>query len=403
MKGSGHFRVATRGTSREINRSIVLNLVRAHQPISRADLARMMNLRRGAISRIVNDLITDGVIFEGATGQAVRGRKPTFLYIDSRRRAVVAADIRASETFLMLADLRGNPTSGVIRMPTLRDPRELAPAMAETIKRLLVDNREVDACEGIGVVVPGMVEHSTMKVLHAPTLGWKDVDLRGPLASATGLPVQIENSGRACALAQAWAVRETSGALPDVVFVSVSEGVGVGVMIHGELLRGRNNVAGEFGHVPLSLDGPRCSCGANGCWEAYISNRATLARYFGQPVNHEVLPSEIPQFTIEDLIARARSRDAKAAGAIETTARYLGVGLAAMINTFDPACVYVGGEITRAWDLIEPTVRAAIAERALTASAAATDVRPVPATDYPRLRGAAALVVAPAYAVRGVA
>ena len=139
MKASAHFRVATRGTSREINRSIVLNLVRAHQPISRADLARMMNMRRGAISRIVNDLITDGVIFEGATGQAVRGRKPTFLYIDSRRRAVVAADIRASETFLMLADLRGNPTSGVIRMPTLRDPRELAPAMAETIKRLLVD------------------------------------------------------------------------------------------------------------------------------------------------------------------------------------------------------------------------------------------------------------------------
>ena len=208
MKTSSHFRVATRGTSREINRSIVLNLVRAHQPISRADLARMMNVRRGAISRIVNDLIGDSVIFEGATGQAVRGRKPTFLYIDSRRRAVAAADIRASETFMMLADLRGNPTTGVIRMPTLRDPRELAPAMAEHIKRLLIENREVDACVGLGVVVPGMVEHSTMRVLHAPTLGWKDVDLRGPLAAATGLSVQIENSGRACALAQAWAVRE---------------------------------------------------------------------------------------------------------------------------------------------------------------------------------------------------
>ena len=404
MKGSQHFRVATRGTSREINRSIVLNLVRANQPISRADLARMMNVRRGAISRIVNNLIADGVIFEGATGQAVRGRKPTFLYIDSRRRAVVAADIRASETFLLLADLRGNPTSDVIRMPTSRDPRELAPAMAERIKRMLVENREVDACDGVGVVVPGMVEHSTMRILHAPTLGWKDVDLHGPLAAATGLPVQIENSGRACALAQAWAVREAAGTLRDVVFVSVSEGVGVGVMIHGELLRGRNNVAGEFGHVPLSLDGPRCSCGSNGCWEAYISNRATLARYFGQPLNHDALaPGDIPQFTIEDLIARARGRDAKAVAAIEATARYLGIGLGAVVNTFDPACVYVGGEITRAWDLIEPTVRAAMAERALTAAAAATDVRPVPASEYPRLRGAAALVVAPAYAVRGVA
>ena len=402
MKASQHFRVATRGTSREINRSIVLNLVRAHQPISRADLARMMNVRRGAISRIVNNLIADGVIFEGATGQAVRGRKPTFLYIDSRRRAVVAADIRASETFLMLADLRGNPTSGVVRMPTFRDPKELAPAMAERIKRLLIESREVDVCDGVGVVVPGMVEQSTMKVLHAPTLGWKDVDLHEPLAAATGLPVQIENSGRACALAQAWAVREAAGALRDVVFVSVSDGVGVGVMIHGELLRGRNNVAGEFGHVPLSLDGPRCSCGSSGCWEAYISNRATLARYFGQPLDQFASNSN-PQFTIDDLIARARGRDTKALGAIESTARYLGIGLAAVVKTFDPACVYIGGEITRAWDLIEPTVRSAMAERALTAAAAATDLRPVPATEYPRLRGAAALVVAPAYAVRGVA
>ena len=211
-------------------------------------------------------------------------------------------------------------------------------------------------------------------------------------------PSKIENSGRACALAQAWAVRESTGAMRDVVFVSVSDGVGVGVMIHGELLRGRNNVAGEFGHVPLSLDGPRCSCGSNGCWEAYISNRATLARYFGQPLSHDALASaEGPQFTIDDLIARARGRDAKAVGAIESTARYLGLGLAAVVNTFDPACVYIGGGITRAWDLIETTVRSAMAERALTASAAATDVRPVTATEFPRLRGAAALVVAPAY------
>jgi predicted NBD/HSP70 family sugar kinase len=163
-------------------------------------------------------------------------------------------------------------------------------------------------------------------------------------------------------------------------------------------------VAGEFGHVPLSLDGPLCSCGSHGCWEAYVSNRATLARYFGRPLSNDVPdPSDSDHFTIEDLIARARSRDAKAAGAIESTARYLGLGLAAVVNTFDPACVYIGGEITRAWDLIEPTVRSALAERALTTEVAATDIRPVAATEYPRLRGAAALVVAPTYAVRGVA
>ena len=108
-------------------------------------------------------------------------------------------------------------------------------------------------------------------------------------------------------------------------------------------------------------------------------------------------------FAIDDLIARARARDVKAAAALESTARYLGLGLASVINALDPACVYIGGEITQAWDLIESTVRSALAERALTAAAAATDIRPVAATEYPRLRGAAALVVAPAFAVPVVA
>src|SRR5262245_17131785 len=189
------FRVATRGTSREINRSIVLNLVRARQPISRADLARAMDVRRGAVTLIVNDLLREGLIFEGATGETVRGRKPTFLYIDSRRRAIVAADIRASETFLMLADLLGNPLTGPISFPTDRDPKRLVGALAARIKALLADRPEVDACEGVGVVVPGMVEHSTMRVLHAPRLGWRNVDLRDALSAAAGVPVQIENSG----------------------------------------------------------------------------------------------------------------------------------------------------------------------------------------------------------------
>jgi N-acetylglucosamine repressor len=180
------FKVATRGTSRDINTRIVLNLVRAHQPISRADLARQMGVSRGAVSLIVNDLLAQKLIFEGATGETERGRKPTFLYIDSRRRAVVAADIRASETFLMLADLVGKPLTGIISFATVTDPKPLITKLAARIKRLLADHPEIDGCEGIGVVVPGMVEHSTMRVLHAPTLGWRNVDVREPLAAATG-------------------------------------------------------------------------------------------------------------------------------------------------------------------------------------------------------------------------
>jgi predicted NBD/HSP70 family sugar kinase len=402
------FTVATRRTSREINRAIALNLVRSRQPISRADLARAMGVRRGAVSLIVAELVRDGLVVEGATGATgatVRGRKPTFLYIDSRRRAIAAVDIRASQTFVMLTDKLARPLTEVVGMPTLRDPRRLARAITSRITRMIAEHPDVEACEGIGVVVPGMVEPSTMSVLHAPTLGWRDVNLRDPLAAATGVRVQIENSGRACALAQAWAMREDVASTPgDLVFVSVSDGVGVGVMIHGEVLRGRHNIAGEFGHVPLSLDGPRCSCGANGCWEAYISNRATLARYFGRPMEAAgKTRSGEPPFTIADLLARARARDSKAAGALQSTARYLGLGLASVVNALDPARVYIGGEITEVWDLIEPTVRIALAERSLTPAGAAVDIRPVAASEYPRLHGAAALVAADAFAAPIVA
>jgi predicted NBD/HSP70 family sugar kinase len=398
------FTVATRGTSREINSQIVLNLVRTHQPISRADLARAMGVSRAAVTLIVNDLLERKLVFEGATGQAVRGRKPTFLYINARRRSVVAVDIRASETFLMLADLIGKPMSGVIAVPTVRDPKRLVATLAARIKALVAERRDVDGCEGVGVVVPGMVEHSTLRILHAPTLGWRDVDLREPLAAATGLRVEIENSGRACALAQMWALR--AGAVPtpgDVVFVSVSDGVGVGVVMNGEVLRGRHNIAGEFGHVPLSLDGPRCSCGSNGCWEAYVANPATLARYFGHARRTGPEDAAERHFTVDDLVARARSGDAKAVAAIEATARYLGLGLASVINALNPACVFIGGEITLAWDLIEDAVRTALGERALTPAAAATEIRIVAPGEHPRLQGAAALVIAPAFAAPVVA
>lgn len=398
------FRIATRGTSREINRRIVLNLVRTHQPISRADLARTMGVRRGAVSLIVNDLLKDGFVFEGAAGETVRGRRPTFLYIDSRRRAIAAVDIRASQTYLMLADLIGKPISGVSGFPTSRDPEQLVATVAARIKGLLADHAEVDACDGLGVVVPGMVEPNTMRVLFAPTLGWRNVDLRDALTRATGLPVQIENSGRACALAQLWAMHGEVATAGDLVFVNVSDGLGVGVIIHGEMLRGHNNIAGELGHIPLSGDGPRCACGATGCWEAYVSNRATLARYFGRPLEAENgIPDEQKYFRIEDLIARARGGDVKALAAVQATGRFLGLGLASVVNAYDPSRVYVGGEITAAWDLIEQTVRAGLAERALTPAAAAIDLRTVASTEYPRLQGAAALVSAPKFAAPVVA
>jgi predicted NBD/HSP70 family sugar kinase len=397
-----NFRVATRGTPRQINRQIALNLVRERQPISRADLARSMNMRRGAVSLLVNELIEEGIIFEGATGETSRGRKPKFLFVDTRSRCAVAVDVRPTRTYFMVTDLVGRPLVGVTSFPTEREPKKFVSELAKRIRRVLSDHEELGECAGVGVVVPGMVDRTGSRVMFAPRLGWHDLSLLEPLEAAIGLPVSIENSGRACALAQLWATRGGNDTPDDFVFVSVSDGLGVGVIVKGEILRGQHNVAGEFGHMTLNIEGPRCACGANGCWEAYVANPATLSRYFGR--NHgEESPQESVALTIEDLIALAHSGDAKALAALQTTARYLGLGLASVVNAVDPARIYIGGEIAAAWDLIEVTVRTSIKERTLRPVGRHVEIVVVPVDDYPRLKGAAALVAAPSFAAPVVA
>jgi len=398
------FSVATRSTSREINRRIVLNLIRERQPISRADLARCMNVTRGVVSVLVQELIAQGVICEGATGEPARGRKPTFLHIRTRDRFAIAVDVRFSKTHLMLCDLSGRELA-IESYDTVFSIPEFVKTLAGRIRRMLKAQNISGACEGIGVVVPGMVDHRTGKILNAPALGWREVEIRAKLSASTGLPVHVENSGRACALAQLWFESGEASGGQSFVYISVSDGVGVGVVVDGALLRGRDHIAGEFGHMPLNLDGPLCMCSANGCWEAYTSNLATLSRYFGRNVSsaHAFRVRKAPAFTVLDLIARARAGDKKADAALRATARFLGLGLAGIVNVVNPDCIYLTGEITTAWELIESAVRDAMSERTLTEAAARTPLRVNTTHNYPRLRGAAALIAAPNFAAPRVA
>lgn len=396
------FRIARRGTSREINRQIALNLVRARQPISRADLARLMGLRRGAVSLLVNELLSSGLVFQGAKGESKRGRKPMHLYIETRRRCALAVDISASRTSILATDLLGQPLLEVYEFPTGRRPEVLVKELVRSIASIRHEHPEFGECVGVGVVVSGVVDVESGLFKYSPTLGWRDVDLREPLQAATKLPVVIENSVKACMLAQVWALGADVPGDGPVAFVNVSDGVGVGIAIDGKLLRGVHNSAGEFGHVPLNMYGPRCSCGQSGCWEAYVSKRATIARYLGSDPSWpaSAAPAEV---TVEDIVARARGGERRALDALRETGFYLGRGLATIVKAIDPRRVYMGGEITAAWDLIEPPVRQALRDQALISEAGETEIFPVPLGDHPRLRGAAALVSTPAFAAPIVA
>lgn len=398
-----NFTRATRTTSKDINRQIVLNLVREHQPTSRADLARRMKVSRGKITSLVNDLLEEGAIVEGDTVDAPRGRRPKMLHIRTHDRLVVAIDVRFSRTYLMLSDFAGTQIA-LETFETIVAPEALIADLASRVERLLRTYGGHGDCEGIGLVVPGMVDQRTGLVLNSPQLGWRNVEIRNGLAAETGLPVSIENAPIACALAQMW-LAEDDGDSGNFVYVTVSEGVGAGVVVNGQVVRGHSNTAGEFGHTPVNPDGPRCLCGARGCLEAHTSNLATISRYLGCDVQPQELRGvlEETKLTVTDLIMRARMGDAKARAALEETGRYLGLGLSMIVNTVNPSRIFVGGEITEGWDLIEPQIRATIQERALTSAAASTPVIPQQAFSHPRLRGATALVAAPLFAAPQVA
>jgi predicted NBD/HSP70 family sugar kinase len=395
---------ATRSTTREINLRIVLNLVREHQPISRADLARRMQVRRGMVTSLVSELLNEGSIYEGTTADAPRGRKPMMLFVRTHDRLVVAVDVRFSMTYLMLTDFNGTSLA-LETFETVMDPAAFVRVLARRIQRLLKTHNAAGKCNGIGLVVPGMVDQRTGRVLNAPQLGWRDVEIRDALMKATGFEVHVENAPIACALAQMWFGERGGDGPRDFVYVTVYDGVGAGVVVNGEVVRGHNNTAGEFGHVPVDPKGPTCLCGNRGCLEAYTSNLATLSRYLG----HEFSPIVARELlnasgiTIDDVIARARAGDARANEALLETARHLGGGLAVIVNALNPARIVVGGEITEIWDHIAPIIHGMIRERALTSLSAATPIVPDPADSYPRLRGAAALVAAPLYAAPQVA
>lgn len=393
------FRVARRSISRDINRQIALNLVRTYQPVSRADLARRMNSTRGVVGTLVNELIAEDLIFEGPTGNTARGRKPISLHVRTHDRLVVAADIRASRIEIMLCDFACHEIAFETAEPVF-SPSEFVRQFPKRVLQILKKYNAGGRCEGVGVVIPGMVDRDTGRILSAPPLGWRDVEIREPLAKATGLPVSVESAAKACALAHMWLSSLDAPDTHNFVFISISDGVATGLVIGGELVRGHNQIAGEFGHMPFAPDdGPLCACGAKGCWMTYISNMATIARYDSYR-SQAARGGE--NLTVTDVIRRARSGDAAAIAAIQATARYLGLGLVTIVHGIDPTCVYIGGELMEAWDLVEPTMRKAFVERALTDKVSKTIILPSNVA-HPRLRGAAALIAAPTFAAPAVA
>ncbi len=365
---------------RDINRKLVLNLIRTRQPISRADLARVSGLQRSTISLIVEQLIAENWVIEGPTGRLPRGRRPTFLRLNDER-VIVGVDIRPTQTTVALADANGKFSSKEV-METTPDPAQMLAWLIDAIQRIIAGCRGKKV-EGIGISLPGRFDPHTDRLVFAPNLQWSDVDLRSPIAAATGLEVEMENAANACVLAAVWF--DHMEECRNLVVVTVSEGLGTGILANGELVRGLHGMAGEFGHVPLDLKGPVCGCGSRGCWEVFASNRAALRYYFESGPQPGGL-------TFPDLLSRADQGDTRAAQAIETMAHYLGRGMRMIVAGLAPERIVVVGDLTRSWHRFGPVIEAEVLEQVLPGGC---PPRLVPAYEdgMARLRGTIALVL----------
>ena len=364
---------------RDINKRLVLNLIRTRQPISRADLARVSGLQRSTISLIVEDLMAESWVQEGATGRLPRGRRPTFLRLNDDR-VIIGVDIRPTQITVALADVNAKFTSQEV-FPTPADPKTAIDQLIQRIQRIMRScaGKKV---EGVGITLPGRFDHSSDRLVFAPNLKWPECDIRNPVMEATGLEVELENAANACVLAAAWF--DHMEVCRNLVVVTVSEGIGAGIFMNGQLARGLNGMAGEFGHVPLDPEGPVCGCGSRGCWEVFASNRAAL-RYYLESSSRSGL-------SFLDLMSLADQGDTRAAKALETMAGYLGRGMRMIVAGLAPERIVVIGDLTRSWKRFGPILEAEVQAQVLPGGCPPLLV-PVHEDGMARLRGTVALVL----------
>ncbi|HEX8163620.1 MAG TPA: ROK family transcriptional regulator [Pyrinomonadaceae bacterium] len=341
--------VARPNTIRDINRQIVLNYVRERGPISRAEIAQETALQRSTVSLIVDELKSGGLI-EEVYGESTGGRPPILLSLRTADAVAIGVDLGTRRTIVATSDLAGRVLEQE-EFPTDPDARQTTSRIIDCARRFI--SRSGGTVEGVGVSLPGMVDQETGTASFIPHFKWRDLEIAADIRAAIGLPVTADNDANAAALAELWFGRPEIREVRDFILVLIEEGVGTGIVFDGQVYRGQSGAAGEFGHMTIGQDAPvACAAGSRGCWEAFASERAAVARYV------KLKPAAGVKFG--QLLELALGGEAEAQSALRETAWYLGLGIANLIQGLSPEAVIVGGPVVRAWTLIANDIRTAV-------------------------------------------
>ncbi len=371
--------LASSSTARNINRDIVLELIRTNQPLARVELSRKSGLQPSTISQIVEQLLAEGWIVEGSTVLRPRGRRPTMLSLNSDM-LVLSIDLRPTQALVAAFDLH-NRLLTQEQVPVHSDPTRSTEGILAAIQSVR-SKHPGKRFEGIGVSVPGRVDPERQELILAPNLAWLGFDLRKVLQRRTGIQVEMENEANVSLIDEIWSGK--LGNYHNVVLISVSEGIGAAILVNGQMVIGKSGMAGEFGHISIDPNGPVCGCGRRGCWEMFTSTRATLRHYA------QISRSRLP-ITITDLVHMADAGDKSAITSLERQAMYFGKGLQIVVTSLAPELVIATGDVTLSWPGFAATVQAELSSHLLAGEPPELSI--ITRSDLTRLRGAAALVL----------
>jgi predicted NBD/HSP70 family sugar kinase len=372
--------VARSNTIRDINRQIVLNYVRERGPISRAEIAHETALQRSTVGLI-----------EEVSGESTGGRPPILLSLRTADAVAIGVDVGTNRTIVATSDLAGRVLQ--------EESFETHPDADETTRRIIdkankLIRRNNGTIEGIGVSLPGLVDPDGTE-MFVPTFNWRDLPLAKEINAATGLPVTMDNDANAAALAELWFGLPEIREVRDFILVLVEGGVGTGIVFDGQVYRGENGAAGEFGHMTIGQGAPvACASGSRECWEAFASERSALARYKDLARGSNGAAVDIDFGELIDLALRG---EGPARTALKETATYLGIGIANLIRGLAPEAVIVGGPIVRSWSVIAEDIRTSV-EATICRGLPSTRIIASTLGPEPTLMGAISLVLASKFA-----
>ena len=373
---------------------LLLRLIWRENLISRAELARRTGLSRSSISAIVTDLLATGLIHETGTGYSSGGRRPIMLGFDDDALGIVGVDMGATHIAVAVTDLRAQVKAWRSEPCDVReDPERTLTLMCELIDSAMAEAKiEKEQLLGMGVAVPSPVgpdEPTKLSSVFVP--GWSGISPVEHLELTYGVPIGMDNDANLGALAEQWWGAGRDG--QDLAYVKVATGVGAGLIIHGDIYRGTAGIAGEIGHIPVDPSAGRCVCGLEGCLNLRMGTEALFKR--AHSLRDEYPNSTLPRraLSVSRLVEEAFEGDRLARVVVEEAGHHLAIGVAALLNLFNPATIVFGGSLTRAGELLLGPLRETLGQRTPSASVKQSQLVTSSLGIEATARGAATLVL----------